>query len=210
MVVLMEEDGRCTFGAKGWVILFQDSMCGSGAATAVAAAAAVRRHHLMGGSNGAALNAFDPLLHTTTPLRQFQCPYCAKLFLKKFNLLTHVRIHTGERPFACPYCQYRANHSSHLKTHIFKLHTNALSAVSSLSVPSTASSVVTSTPSLPVLSSALSGVTPISANYSLGQPNSSKFAKTAPEFTPSSQVFLGNFDASTEDLRLQGKSTSKS
>ncbi|KAK3850455.1 hypothetical protein Pcinc_038728 [Petrolisthes cinctipes] len=50
------------------------------------------------------------------------CPFCGKSFLKKFNLTTHIRIHTGERPYACPKCWYRANQRSHLKAHVVAVH----------------------------------------------------------------------------------------
>ncbi|KAF2363522.1 Zinc finger C2H2-type [Trinorchestia longiramus] len=90
----------------------------------------------VGGGGGGSGDSSDAL-PSTALLRQWQCPYCSKLFIKKFNLLTHVRIHTGERPFACPHCSYRANHSSHLKTHILKVHNSPVTASSSTSAAGT-------------------------------------------------------------------------
>ncbi|XP_061880577.1 gastrula zinc finger protein XlCGF52.1-like isoform X1 [Entelurus aequoreus] len=56
-----------------------------------------------------------------TTKKHLSCSVCAKSFMKKSNLIQHMRIHTGEKTFNCSVCgksfTQKGNLSQHMKTH---------------------------------------------------------------------------------------------
>ncbi|KAJ3273885.1 hypothetical protein HK104_004215 [Borealophlyctis nickersoniae] len=61
------------------------------------------------------------------PRKMFKCtlPGCTKEFTRKYNLASHIRCHSGERPFVCPHCtttevSFARKHD--LRRHIKSLH----------------------------------------------------------------------------------------
>ena len=55
-------------------------------------------------------------------LRRYKCDACKRNLSQLSNLITHQRIHTGERPYVCEICQDRfiqlSSLNSHRRTHI--------------------------------------------------------------------------------------------
>ncbi|KAI8853255.1 hypothetical protein BC829DRAFT_360193 [Chytridium lagenaria] len=53
----------------------------------------------------------------------YQCPFpeCLKTFTRPYNLKSHYRSHTGERPYHCQYCTHTFPRKHDLKRHE-KLH----------------------------------------------------------------------------------------
>ncbi|XP_077545596.1 uncharacterized protein LOC144158538 isoform X3 [Haemaphysalis longicornis] len=61
--------------------------------------------------------------HTTTEVKVCAskmlhiCTLCKKAFSKKHRLITHMGVHTGERPFVCKTCEKRYSRKEHLVRH---------------------------------------------------------------------------------------------
>nr|XP_050031658.1 zinc finger protein ZFP2-like [Dermacentor andersoni] len=47
----------------------------------------------------------------------YKCPFCSKLFEKRWFLQRHVRIHTGDKPFRCQLCPATFNQKGNLVVH---------------------------------------------------------------------------------------------
>ena len=76
----------------------------------------------------------------------YKCPYCGKLYSRKYGLKIHVRTHTGFKPLQCRVCRRPFGDPSNLNKHVrlHAVHLQQASTTSASSLTSAAMSVTSS------------------------------------------------------------------